>query len=269
MIKLIASLGLSEKEARIYLALLDLGPSLVTEIGKKAEVSRVTCYDVLEKLVKYNLVTYASGKGSRRRYSAMPPHNLFSFLERRQKREEKQLEELKKKMPELKMLYKEPHRPNIKFFEGTEGLKAIYAETLKSKREILSVGDCEEWESPDLAAWGKQYNRERAKAKIYERVLVPSSEKTINWFRNYPTTMKYTRYRIFPKEKVNYLFDSEINIFEDKIMIALLKKPNRMGILITSPELAKILRAMFEMAWEAVGNYGQALPEKKKAMHKK
>lgn len=268
MIELIASLGLSENEAKIYLALLELGPSLVTEMSRKAEVNRVSCYDVMEKLVKYNLVTYASGKHAKKRYSAMPPHNLFSFLERKQKREEKQLEELKNKMPELKMLYREPNRPSIKFFEGTEGLKAIYAETLKSKSEILSVGDCEEWETPELAAWGRQYNRERAKLKIYERILVPESVKTINWFHNYSTTMKYTTYRILPKEKVNYLFDSEINIFEDKIMIALLKKPNRMGILITSPQLANILKAMFEMAWEATGKYGPTYPLKKQRSKK-
>jgi HTH-type transcriptional regulator, sugar sensing transcriptional regulator len=264
MIELIASLGLSENEAKVYLALLELGPSLVTEISQKAEVNRVSCYDVLEKLVQYNLVTYASGQNSKKRYSAMPPYNLFSFLERRQKRQDKKLEELKRKMPELKMLYRELNRPSIKFFEGTEGLKAIYAETLKSKTEILSVGDCEEWETPDLAAWGRQYNRERAKAKIYERVLVPASEKTIDWFRNYSTTMKYTKYRIFPKEKVNYLFDSEINIFENKIMIALLKKPNRMGILITSSQLANILKAIFEMAWEATEKYSLTYPIKKR-----
>jgi HTH-type transcriptional regulator, sugar sensing transcriptional regulator len=263
IIELIASLGLSENETKVYLALLELGPSLVTQISKKSEVNRVSCYDVLDRLVKYNLVTYASGKNSKQRYSAMPPYNLFNFLERKQKREEKQLEELKKKMPELKMLYREPNRPSIKFFEGTEGLKAIYAETLKSKTEILSVGDCEEWEAPDLVAWGRQYNRERAKAKIKERILVPAGEKTINWFHNYSTTLKYTRYRILPRQRINYLFDSEINIFEDKTMIALLKKPNRMGIMITSSHLAKILRAMFEMAWEAAGNYGPTYPLKK------
>jgi sugar-specific transcriptional regulator TrmB len=262
MIELIANLGLSENEAKIYLALLELGPSLVTEISQKSEVNRVSCYDVLEKLVKFNLVTYASGKSSKKRYSAMPPHNLFSYLERKQKRQEKYLEELQKKIPELKMLYREPARPSIKFFEGTEGLKSIYAETLKSKTEILSVGDCEEWETPDLSTWARQYNRERAKAKIYERILVPSGEKTIDWFQNYPTSLKYTKYKILPKEKIDYLFDSEINIFEDKIMIALLKKPNRMGIMISSVHLAKILKAMFEMAWEAADKYSPTYPTK-------
>ncbi|MDD5291252.1 MAG: helix-turn-helix domain-containing protein [Patescibacteria group bacterium] len=257
MIKLITKLGLTQNEANVYLSLLELGPSLVTEISNKSKVSRVTCYDVLEKLVKYNLVTYASGKQAKKRYAAMPPHNLIDFLKRKQKRKEKQLEELGKKLPELRMMYKEPNRPSIKFFEDTEGLKAIYSETLKSKTEILAVADCEEWQSPDLIAWGRQYNRERTKNKIYERILIPAGEKTIDWFKNYPTTLKYTEYRILPKEKINYLFDSEINIFEDKVMIALLKKPNRMGILITSKHLVNILKAMFEMAWEATEKYNR------------
>ena len=264
--KLIAELGLNQNEAKLYLALLELGPSLVTEISKKAGVNRVTCYDVLEKLVNHNLVTYASGKASKKRYSAMPPYNLISFLERRQKREQIKLAELKQKLPELKMLYKELNRPSVKFFEGTEGLTTIYSETLKTKTEILSVGDCEEWETPELAAWARQYNRDRAKGKIKERVLIPAGEKTINWFKNYPATLKYTQYKILPKEKIPYLFDSEINIFEDKVMIALLKKPNRMGILITSIQLANILKAMFEMAWEAADKYGPIYPVKKKKL---
>lgn len=260
MLELIANLGLSQNEANIYLALLELGPSLVTEISNKSGVNRVTCYSVLEKLVKYNLITYASGKESKKRYSAMPPFNLMDFLKRKQKRREKQIEELEKKLPELKMLYKEPNRPSIKFFEGTEGLKAIYAETLKSKTEILSFGDCEEWISPDLIYWGREYNRERARKKIYERILVPNSKKTIDWYNNYSTTLRYTKYRILPKEKINYLFNSEINIYEDKVVIALLKKPNRMGVMVTSELFANIQKAMFEMAWEAAEKYSKTYP---------
>lgn len=260
MLNLIANLGLTQNEANIYMSLLELGPSLVTEISNKSGVNRITCYSVLEKLVKYNLVTYASGKESKKRYSAMPPFNLIDFLKRKQKRQEKQIEELEKKLPELKMLYKEPNRPSIKFFEGTEGLKAIYLETLKSTTEILAFGDCEEWSSPDLIAWEKEYNRERARKKIYERVLLPFGDKTINWYKNYSTTLKYTKYRILPKEKINYLFNSEINIYEDKVVIALLKKPNRMGIMITSQLFANIQKAMFEMAWEAAEKYGPTYP---------
>jgi sugar-specific transcriptional regulator TrmB len=253
LIELIKNLGLDENEAKIYLALLELGPSLVTKIGQKAGINRTTCYDVLERLVKYNLVTYASGKQTKKKYSPMPPHNMVSFLERRQKQQEKQLEKLKEKMPELKMLYKEINKPSIKFFEGTEGVKAIYAETLKSKTEILSIGDCEEWSGADLVAWGKNYNRQRAKLRVKERVLIPDSPKTTRWFANYPASIKYTQYKILPKNKINFTFSGEVNIYEDKVVIVLLKSPNRMGIMIESGILVKMLKAMFEMAWISAG----------------
>ncbi len=254
MINLITNLGLGEKEARVYLALLELGPSLVTEIAAKAGINRTSAYDVLERLIKYNLVTYASGVGSKKRYSAMPPHNLVQFLENQQKRSEKRLAELKEKLPELKMLYREPHKPSIKFFDGLEGVKAIYAETLKSTTEILSIGDCEQWETPELSVWAKDYNRKRAQNGIHERVLIPeASPKTIHWFTHYPTTPKYTHYKILPKGVINYVFDGEINIYEDKVVIVLLKKPNQLGIMITSADLVKMFKGLFEMAWLASG----------------
>jgi len=253
MLELIKKLGFNENEIKTYLSLLELGPSLVSKIAQKASINRTSCYDVLERLVKYNLVTYASGQGSKKKYSAMPPYNLINFLERKQKNENKQLAELKEKLPELKMLYKEVNRPTIKFFEGTEGVKAIYQETLKSETEILSVGDCEEWESADLISWAKKYNQERTKLKIKEKVIIPDTKKTTDWFKKYPTSLKYTNYKILPKDKINFTFDGEINIYEDKVVIVLLKKPNRMGIMITSESLVKMFTALFEMAWLACG----------------
>lgn len=259
---LIKQSGLNEKEAEVYLALLELGPSLVTDIAKKAGVNRTSCYDILERLVMHNLATYASGKGSKKKYSPMPPFNLVDFLERKKTRTEKNLEQLKAKLPELKLLYKELNKPNIKFFEGTEGVKAIYAETLKSETEILSVGDCEQWDSSDLSAWGKEYNRERARRKVKERVLIPNFKKTVDWFKNYPTTAKYTKYRVLPKELINYCFNGEINIYEDKVIIVLLASPNRMGIMITSKDLVKMLKAIFEMAWLGAENNAKEVCKK-------
>lgn len=253
MLETIRKLGLNENEIKIYFALLELGPSLVSKIAQKAGINRTSCYDILERLVKYNLITYASGQGSKKEYSAMPPYNLISFLERKQKEKNKQLEKLKTKLPELKMLYKEINKPSIKFFEGTKGVKAIYQETLKSKTEILSVGDCEEWADADLISWGKKYNQERTRLKIKERVIIPNSSTTTKWFKNYPTSLKYTDYKILPKDKINFTFNGEINIYEDKLVIVLLKKPNRMGIMITSKDLVKILKALFEITWLSCG----------------
>ncbi|MBI2590251.1 TrmB family transcriptional regulator, partial [Candidatus Berkelbacteria bacterium] len=44
-------LGFSENEARIYAANLELGPSTVADIARKAGVNRTTGYNILEVLV--------------------------------------------------------------------------------------------------------------------------------------------------------------------------------------------------------------------------
>lgn len=255
MEELVKNIGLDTNETKVYMALLELGSATVTEVSKKAAINRTTGYDVLERLAVKGIVGYASTKGTKIKYRAEHPSVLINFLERQQKSYSNKLAKLKKQLPELEFLFKQEKKPQIKFFEGIEGVEQIYAETLKSKEEILSVGDTEEWAAPDLVAWGKNYNRERARLKIQERILLPYSKKTLSWFENYPTTLKYTQYRILPKDIVNYLFYSEINIYEDKVMIALLKKPHRMGVLITSQEFANILKAMFEVAWIGAKEY--------------
>ncbi|MCK4799448.1 TrmB family transcriptional regulator, partial [Candidatus Parcubacteria bacterium] len=40
--------GLKEKEIKIYLALLDLGPSSIRKIAELAKVNRGTSYDILK-----------------------------------------------------------------------------------------------------------------------------------------------------------------------------------------------------------------------------
>lgn len=45
-------LGFSDKEAKVYMASLELGPDTAQEIAKKAGVNRTTTYVIIEKLIK-------------------------------------------------------------------------------------------------------------------------------------------------------------------------------------------------------------------------
>jgi len=48
MINELEKLGLNEKEARVYLALLELGESNIQGLSAKSSVKRTTVYDILE-----------------------------------------------------------------------------------------------------------------------------------------------------------------------------------------------------------------------------
>ena len=54
--QVLENLGLSEKEAEIYLALLELGTGTVVEVAKKSGVKRPTAYLVLDELKKMGYI---------------------------------------------------------------------------------------------------------------------------------------------------------------------------------------------------------------------
>lgn len=246
------NLGLEENEAKVYQALLELGPSTVSNITKKAGITRTFGYQILEKLSMYRLVSRISGEGAKIRYSAEHPRNLVQYVQNRKNQWERRLSEVEKQLPDLVSLFKVAEKPIIKYQEGIEGVKNIYQQTLESKEEILSILDIEGWDVSELRQWGKEYNRERSQKKIKERILMLDTPQGRKWMKNYRGSFKYTNYRWIKSEQLPGMkeFGGEINIYENKVVMALLKKPNLIGVMIESSALANILSGLFELAWK-------------------
>ena len=56
MITELLSLGLSDEEAKVYLACLEINGGPVSVIAKKAGIHRVSCYHTLENLLEKRLL---------------------------------------------------------------------------------------------------------------------------------------------------------------------------------------------------------------------
>lgn len=248
---LLQNLGLDESEARVYHALLELGPATVSDITKKAGISRTLGYHVLEKLAVDGLVNRIAEAHTRLRYSANHPRTLLQFVTNRKNQWERRAKETEQLLPELISLYKVAEKPTIRYEEGANGIKRIFGETLESKTEILSILDIEGWDTPEFRGWGKDYNQERSRRKIHERILMLDTPAGRAWMKYYKGSFTYTEYRwIKPEQLPGILnFGGEINIYENKVAMALLKKPNLIGIAIESSALANILKGLFELAW--------------------
>ena len=68
--------GLNDKEIKIYLTLLKLGPTSVRKIAEKSGINRGTSYDVLKNLRTLGLVTYYH-KATKQFFVAEDPHKLL------------------------------------------------------------------------------------------------------------------------------------------------------------------------------------------------
>ena len=93
--KQLINIGLNDKQAGVYLALLELGPSMVSEISTKAGINRTTGYDILEMLVAEGLVS-PLGKGKVKKYIAENPEKIVKFAENKIKQAQEVLGEAKK-----------------------------------------------------------------------------------------------------------------------------------------------------------------------------
>lgn len=236
LINTLINIGLNEKEARVYLACLELGSCVVSEIAKKAKINRVTTYDILEKLIKKGFISFFT-KHKIKYFNATNPD--FIFEETKQK-----IDTFQNALPDLRRLHGITPHPRIRYFEGPAGIKAIYADTLTAKSEILNYANSREirefWPNYD-----QEYVAKRAKKNIHLRGIAPLNKEGIT--AQEKDHQYHRELRLVPEDK--YDFSNEINIYDDKFSIISFSE-GLIGMIIESKEIADTQRAIFRMAWE-------------------
>ena len=249
--EILKEFGFDDDESKVYVALLELGPATVSEITKKAGVTRTLGYLVLDKLGMFGLVTRVKDKSKKMKFVAEHPQNFVQYVKNKKKSWERKVEKAENLLPELLSIYKVKEKPVIRYQEGVKGITTLFEESLQSKTEILSVTDVESWQDPEFWDWAKNYNRQRNRQKVKERILLLDTPQGRAWIKNYNSS-PYTIYRWVTREQAKGLleFGGELNIYENKVVIALPKKSDRMLAMIESRVLSNILGSMFEIVWE-------------------
>ncbi len=238
--KSLLSIGFSEKEIEVYLALLELGKGTVTEIARKAGINRPTAYHVLASLELKKLVR-TSGKEPKQEYTAESPENIEKILQEKIKEYTSALTQAKEIIPELISIHNKDNRPKIKFYEGKDGLETVYEDTLSSTEEILAYASVEDIQ-PTLPHYFPEYYKRRAKKGISIRAIFPNSADARE--RASLDTEEMRKSLIVPD---TYGFHPEINIYDNKVMIASWRE--KLGIIIESAEIADAMKKIYELAW--------------------
>lgn len=238
--KIIQDIGLAEKEAKVYLANLEIGTSKVSEIAKKCKLNRVTTYDILEKLSHKGLVSLVVKDGNKM-YTAIEPKLLLD-------RTKEKMKSLEKAMPILQKLSSTTAHPKIEYYEGLDGIKQVYADTLTAKTEILNYANSqlirEIWPEYD-----DEYIPKRVKKKIFLRGIAPYDEYGLEVVAE--NKENHRDIRLVPRDTFD--FANEINIYDDKVSMISLKH-DLIGIIIENEDIANTQRSIFKMAWEFTKN---------------
>jgi HTH-type transcriptional regulator, sugar sensing transcriptional regulator len=231
--------GLNDKEAKVYLALLELGVSSAYKIAPKAGLKRPITYIVLESLKARGLVSVVP-QGEKNLYVAAEPGKIMGELERTR-------ELYKRFLPNLEALHNESGRkekPKVQFFEGKEAVGELYEKIIASKeveffstiKDIISV----------FPEYPKRLNERAFVGQMRIRELLTKNPGDVA----YAKTMKHNQYfehRFAPGAGEfltdNCLFDGNVAFFSFQPFIY--------AVLIQSQGIYKSLRSLFEFSWQA------------------
>jgi len=232
--------GLSENESKVFLVLLELGRGTVTQITRKAGLNRTTGYDVLDNLVRKGLASI-SGKEPKEEYLTESPDKVVLLIEKEINEKNTQLQDIKKLLPEMKSIHNVAGRPRVRFYEGIDGLKDVYEDTLTSHEEIRAYATVDDMHMT-MPSYFSTYYKRRVEKNITIRAIMPSTP-TVKARASRDVEEK-RQSKLIPVDK--YYFSPEINIYDNKVMIASWRE--KLGIIIESAEIADAMKKTYELA---------------------
>lgn len=245
-------LGLTEHEAKIYLAILSLGPSSVVQISEQTNIKRPTVYLTLESLIKQGLVL-ESFAGKKRLFDAEKPQKLEKLTKRMRRKvidAEILLESILPGLVKFPKQYSE--EPKVNFYSGMEGLKNIALEIaacpsswyffgsgkkileklIKSKRiDILHEG------------WALRESPNRSKIYIITDSGVFDLGK--EWKK---TETPWREVKVLPG---TIAVGSGFFIYEEKLAILSLENKPFVAV-IKSKEVVEVVKLMYNLIWKSL-----------------
>jgi predicted transcriptional regulator len=241
-------IGLSDKEAAVYLALLETDYASPLELSRKINIKRATAYVVLESLMKKGLVSETKA-GKKTRYQAAPPERLQTFIGHQQVALQEKAKLLGEMIPQFRSIQKESGtRPVVKYVEGREGVLISYEEShgRAGERGVLkySIYSRDLVDSFFTAKEQRQIRAGRLEHGVKNRSVYTCSKGDL------PRNPTIERVRIDAKK---YPLPCDINIARDEVWFNSLSH-SVSSLYVKSHDIATTLKSVIEYVLEIARN---------------
>lgn len=236
-------LGLSDKEIKVYLTLLEYGAISVRSLAELADVNRGTAYDLLKSLQEKGLVTYYH-QDTKQKFVAEDPATLIKLVENREMELQKVKDNFGDLIPELKALQdKGGNMPIVKFYEAKKGVHQILDDVLDSmilaeEKEyyVYSAAGI----TKDLYQGFEDFSQKRIKNKIQVKTISFAQKGELRGLdeRKYLTTEE--------TEQKTYII-----IYADKCaFISRDAKGQPVGVIIENKMIYETQKIIFKNLWQ-------------------
>jgi len=235
LIKSLQELDLSEKEAKTYVALIELGQTNVTRLSTFSKINRITTYHILNSLLEKGLATSTTKDGIQN-FVAIKPRRLIEIIKQKEEKIRSIIPELEQKSEII------GKKPSLELYEGKKGVSALMDDLIDhAKGEILAYGNF------DIVEKAMEYQSLHfRKTRIANQIRLKAITDQLNEdFTQNPSWKKLTEVRLLKKlaNVSTWTF-----ICEDWVAILTAKK-ELVGVVIKNEEIADSQKFIFENFW--------------------
>jgi HTH-type transcriptional regulator, sugar sensing transcriptional regulator len=233
-------IGLTGKKAKVYLAVLEVGQATVIQVARKTLIKRTTLYDIVADLTAQGYLSEIK-KGNKNIIIAEDPAILIKNFERR-------LDEVKDIAPALfKIFNSVTSRPQIRFYEGVEGIRHLMEESLVMKeKEVLYWGPADNIIEILGNVYVDKWLKRRIKAGIKTHGLLtqnaPRGSKP--FLKNDKSALREVRWL-----STKTIFDGILWLYDNKVMYIASAKDS-FGFIIESDNFTSFMKVIFQSMWE-------------------
>ena len=232
-------LGLNEKQAKIYMALLQFGQNTAYAIAETTNLKRPTVYVILEDLRIKGLVRKIP-HAKKQLFSAKAPDELLAESQER-------LNRAKTILPQLLALTKSEQRPKTYLFEGIKGIEEALEMNLDKIVQKELVGFYAQTSNipKSLFSIFEKYNQKMKRLGISSRGIVPNHPSLAVYRerdKEFGRNMKVIPFEMFSSNNMVEVGESTIKIISFHDLHA---------VIIENQGIAQTFKQIFEMVWKS------------------
>lgn len=242
LIESLKNLGLNEKEAKVYLALLQTSKATAYEVAKYSGLKKPTTYVILDDLVDKGIASKVP-RVKTMHYSAISPEDLFAIAKSR-------ISTAEEVLPELKAISKGRaiKKVRVAYYEGLDGIKEMYK---KMQNEIAGKNYIgffahQKYTPKELSTLFDEVNERFCKLKIGRKALTVDDKSLAKYFDKEFVKKHNVDFKTIPISK----YDSNISIEVFKSKTQIFSHRYLQAIVVDNPDIAKTMKQIFNLVWE-------------------
>lgn len=243
-LSILQQLGMTTKEVKVYLKLLELGSCAASTLAKLIHENRTSTYSLLISMQEKGFVSYIRKNKIKYFIPTSPDILINHFFEN--------AKSLKKVLPQLLALAHThgSQKPKITFYEGVEGIKQIgeiLLEVPGSTRDSF-MGIDEKTIHPEIKRYYEEdFLPRRIELGITYRGLVTGS---LPMSKHHPKNEKGQLRELKYIDNEKFPIKSHIDIFpNNKVALYSYHKDELMGVIIEHQHFYTTMKTAFQLAW--------------------